>query len=350
MRELWTISTNYWRLPISVEWPEGQSDVAFVRIGHGLQLLPSMRAAVDTVLDPVSEKTGGKYRVMAADLKRIAQPSEEEDPEKVIEWRQWNHNVRYRKALKSDSERVKARDEFFHEFCKSGWMMDPVQAEILWNAFCRHIAHWLLNEQRPVDFGLFDLYAMPYRPNWKEIVLAWQMETPEVPFKMLLQRDELFMWGSHPKRILWSLESVPSEQWWVECLRYERKQASWRHIMKHDVRRYATSLSGRAMLKMGSAKRAFESFLSQIRRPYLVAYTERVLRGTVTRIKTALKAKRKESRGPSMVPFSYDARRKSVTTPIRLPDPTAAVGDVPVVPPVQSSAGDVRDAGEGLQG
>lgn len=348
MREIWKLVNDYWALPLGVEWPEGQRDVAFVRLGGGIQLLQCQReAGEEKLLASKAERLhGGKFRILAIDLKKVAEPTKLDDPEMVVEWRPWPRVVRYanKGGPASSMDNVNNRAEFIHEFCKTGWIMDPLQAEITWNAFARHCLHWLLVESRPVDLGFIRLHALPYRPNWKEIVMGWSFNQPEVPIEEWLKRGELGMWNRIPKRWYWSLDIEYLENWWDESLRIEQARLNERRNPHRfgQLEKYYGAFCRFVHQKTVYAKRVYNSFVSAIARPYVVVNEERNARGVVTRKRGAIRP----PDPPDLVPIAYDIRRKSVTIPAQVGDPAKAMGAMSDVLPVQSQTGDVRNAGD----
>ena len=224
--------------------------------------------------------------------------------------------------------------------------MDPIQAEIIWTAFMRHTMHWMLNEQRPVDCGYFILHALPLRPNWREIILAWQAEEPTEPLWKLMMRQELLMWSKKPKRILRSIYTEHKESWWYEVFRFERKRAySDPQAGGRELWQYIGAIGSLITRQIKNIQNLYDDFVSQIKRPFVLVDTERNSRGTVTRTKSKQRGAIKPAPVPSQVSYSYDAGRKQVVVPVGLEDPGATVGDVPSLSTVRLPAGDVRDSG-----
>src|SRR5688572_23302282 len=156
-RELWSLRGAFWALPISVEWLDTK-EVASIRIGAGVRLLDIQREAAAERLKALgAEFHSNRWWLATSDLERFCAPEGEADPESVVEWRPPDR-AKFRQ-VKWNRERMHARDQFFHEFAKTGWVQNRHAAGVLWFAFCKFMMHWLVNEQRAVDLGFCRLVA-----------------------------------------------------------------------------------------------------------------------------------------------------------------------------------------------
>lgn len=70
------------------------------------------------------------------------------------------------------TDRPGYKDDPFIEFvCQRHRLERPI-ALYVWRAIKESMAFWFKNQQKPVDFEYFVIHPMPYRVNWKEIMLA----------------------------------------------------------------------------------------------------------------------------------------------------------------------------------
>lgn len=77
---------------------------------------------------------------------------------------------------------------------------------ILWNAIKTEMASRLAAERKPLDLGFVKIIPVPWRQNWKELLL----EKAEAFHDGI---DDPKLMAIHPKKefILWSIEVIPSD-------------------------------------------------------------------------------------------------------------------------------------------
>lgn len=356
-RELWRLTGAYWALPIGVDFPDDQTDVAIVRIGHGLCLLNIQReTALARLTDVGASRVASRLTILRSQLETVASPATETDPEKVVEWNP-SEPLRYR-APKGNPDEARNRDEFFHDFAKIGWVPNPVQAEVLWQAFCRHALHWLINKGKPVDLGFCELHAIPMRPNWKEIVWAYHynsgVKVPTIEeLTTWLTHEELTMFAralpdksgrvQTKNHILWSIDVALKRPWWRESMRYERAKRNRRHYrFKGELFRYLGGTKELLVRMLPVTRKLYEAYLSIIRRPFVVLNTKWAKGRVLSRKRCERRGYVTKPRHERVVPVTHDFGSES-GSPVE-PEAHGSLGAVRAVPPLQHDTGDVRDS------
>ncbi len=360
MRELRQLKGPYWALPLQVEWVRAGVDPGQLILGEDVPLLKiQMAAARNRLLEAGAWEQQGALWLGQDALDQIA-PSVpyNEDPEQLVEWRPWNDTVEYRKEPwrgKNAERRESARnrDEFFHEFCKLGWVHEPWVAEILWDAFMQHAMHWLLNEQRPVDFFFFQLHALPFRPNWKEMVRQLELTrycdriTGEARWK---DPEEWFLdsrltsLDENKFKLQWMLEVLPTRNWKEFSSRYERARWRWPTI-NSDRRRYALRTLRLVKLKVPHLKKIYDDYFSRVSAPYLGLRSE-CCAGDAISPKTKIAPGRMEDCPDSLPSASRYALRLGQDREFDWSRYSGTkVGTVPDVPTVVQPVEDLRTTG-----
>lgn len=350
-REVWSLRGAYWSLPLGVEWPEGQRDMAAIRIGAGIRLLDIQRQAAEARLLAIGGQFyNNRWFVLRAQLEKFCKPEGFVDPQTVVEWRPMER-VRYRPAPMSGDPQTNAlkfrgRDEFFHAFCLTGWMSNPYKADLLFTAFCRHMLHWLVNEQRPVDLGFCTLLPVPLRPNWKSLLLDRHrgrvLPTSKVGLmreiaEEVLKKPEYTVWYRLRKRIFWNLECLPERPWYRATMEYERKRKA---VHEKEFSRYVSAVRDTIRRSLPSLTRLYDNYLTFVKRPgaRLMAVV------TTTREASKVAGNRRGALvrvDPARVVPAYDYL--DPVDPVEIPDDSdAATGDVRTVPDLPPGVEDMR--------
>lgn len=257
MRELFSISGEYWTVPIWVDHSyEGKvgAGIVCVRIGAGVPLLKKQRTlALEKLIQAGATFSEGKHFIEFGKLLSIAQREEKGmDPEDVVYWRPLHQKVTYTCPKPKNPKQAarKEKDEFFYEFSRKGWIRNPVQAEILWNAFMLHTLDWIINECKPVNFVFFELSACPFRPEWKEIMAFWkeqvQCYTSHQDYYEYSRDPRIFAFDQKTQLFVMGLEVRPLDIWYkhvrtVETKRKEHFQNTFQpsKVMTHYGNNYA---------------------------------------------------------------------------------------------------------------
>lgn len=171
--ELWKLRGRrpvLWTIPILVE-VVSQRPLTY-RFAHAMELSFAQENAFAAQCRELcawtEEAHPGQWFVRAVDLAVHADPQPPQHPELLFSWEQprLSQQPQTDPALRAD------RDEFLDALWQSNetGVQSREELERLWRLFCTHAANWLINQEKPVDFFLFQLHVCPYRVNWKEIL------------------------------------------------------------------------------------------------------------------------------------------------------------------------------------
>lgn len=272
MPELWTLRYDHWTLPLHVT----PGDNGMMLALPALPLLPKQTKAVEYVLDKIafSHLEEGWY-VELRMLVQYAQPSPGVDPEDCVRWLP----PRFK-----EETRLEFRDMegFFESIASAGWFKSPKAAELIFAVFCRHMMHWLTYRKRKVDLGFCRLVPLPFRANWKELILSWQMRPKKgragvnwlkQSFKEYLLRCNGLLGvravACRSKKmggIVWSLECV-AQSWWHKVTADMEGMRSRRVSKKHSTRLYWLEVSRKMREAEEDARAAYFSYLTQAGAP-----------------------------------------------------------------------------------
>lgn len=351
-KEIWSLSGPFWVLPVSVEWPEGQRDIAAIRIGGGIKLLDVQReVAVERLKAIGAEFYNNRWMLMRPLLEKFCSPEGWIDPETIVEWRPLDR-VKYRSVPAGERERYKNLDEFFHEFSKTGWINNPYKAEVLWMAFCKHALHWLVNEQKPVDMGFCTLFPLPVRANWKSLLLQRHIEYgTELNLSKLIWpiAEEIFdpqfnAWDKRKRHIYWTLEVLPGRAWFRATIRYERARKYRNGRLKGELKKYAGAIKDSIKRSLPQLAKCYAAYLSQIKKPGARLAAELLASGKASQ--AARRGRCDPVRVPpaAVVPSGYDARVQAQVPPVELGDPEQENSGVRDVSDLRQKAEDVRES------
>lgn len=352
-REIWSVRGASWSLPIAVEWPGGQNEIAAARIGGGIRLLDCQIAAVEAKLREIGAEydqrgeCGKRWWIMRTALEQHCQNEGYVDPQTVVEWCRVQQEVRYTKP--SNPQR-KMREEFFREFCKGGIMDSPAKAEFIFTAFCKFILHRLINTQQPVDLGFCQLVPVPFRANWKSMLLTAhrgeRLDTRDLlrPVANEVVKPQYVAWNRNGRYIYWTLEVLPLKGWYIATLKYEltRKRKGYR--LKSEFNRYLSAVSDTIRRALPYARQLYAAYVSNVNKPTARLVTERRRQGT--------KPKPYKQRGhffgvraPDVVHPAYDVRNASPVAPVEFGDTDEEDCGVREVPDISSGVADLRATG-----
>lgn len=250
MRQIWKLKSLNWVIPLSVEF-EDQTDVAKVRIGGGIHLLPKMREEAESYLEWIGNKRGPHWWIPTVQLLKMAEPTDEA-PEDVLRWNmpqktdfKWRvPDGRSKKEIETNREEFENRELIFGAMVQAGFFNTPEEAEVKYNAFCKCMLDVLVNKQKFVDLGFCRLYPVPYRVNWKQILLQKTVSKIEKKRRKGKRRytalgevleeflnNQLLAYNQQSKVINWTLEVDPQDLWFKMVRTAELARKKYRKHM-----------------------------------------------------------------------------------------------------------------------
>lgn len=126
-----------------------------------------------------------------------------------------------------------ALNEDMQAFIKNVWrrttLADTKVLSVIYDALCQEAQRWLLEEYKVLDMGFVRLMALPYRANWKQILLAkfpkiarfckMGREKRDVSLALIPDFSEQLrstdMWAIEKQEnyFHWTIEAVPTRHW-----------------------------------------------------------------------------------------------------------------------------------------
>lgn len=132
-------------------------------------------------------------------------------------------------------------DEFLKEVVARTQLCSLDAMRIIFRAITQVAVHWMLAKRKPINFGFMTLFAVPYRQNWKSIILGAFPKSYSI-FSMPLKRqpDAIITSGIadafSSRQLLdvapithwfhWKLEVIPSRLWDSVVERVETQRVS----------------------------------------------------------------------------------------------------------------------------
>ena len=155
-------------------------------------------------------------------------------------------------AIKDRQEDEKARSSDFVKYVAQRVGGKASVFQTMWAAMIQEAPAYLLDEKKPIKLGFGELYALPYRANWREILyakfprlLASLRKTPAAlkePFLINIGWDsELFNsdlaeMRDGDKHHGWCVMFAPNEQWFKIVRAYEKDQRASLGAKKYTQR------------------------------------------------------------------------------------------------------------------
>lgn len=165
----------------------------------------------------------------------------------------------------------------FLEFVAKRSAINFSTIRVVWSEIERLALDWLLDKQQPLYFNFMHIYPVPYRVNWKEIMLAKHPGSVALFRKAELEeRDALLascgfiqdlastdMLAMHRRHCFqWTLECVPTDRW--------RKQSVEVELTRLGIKgaaRYASYYEGRLRYHLAHILTIYKAWLGQMAHP-----------------------------------------------------------------------------------
>lgn len=176
MIELWEVVGPTWRLPLYVRW----HDSLGVLESDGCVLLRCQFDARWEVLKPFVFERSESQWICRVDLQKVAHKSEKATSEEVVEWL----------PARAPIDVPKLPDnEFIQAYCASEFAIgrDPAVMDAIWISFCRFGLHWLVNEEKEINFLFARVVPIFLRKNWSNATAKWEREQFQ---KMAIMRGD----------------------------------------------------------------------------------------------------------------------------------------------------------------
>jgi len=276
-RQLRIVAGSDWSIPIYCDpYSNDGAQATHWRIQPALELLAGPFAELSSLFSPLNQCDSKRYWIIADDLMtKLTKKVEGCQPEDYLRWSGESEDSDST-PVERVSDKVIKDDAFLKYLCRSAGM-DPVIGRYFWAAQKKSIIKWLVDEQRPIRFGPFTVHPMPYRPNWKEIMLAKHSGAARSFFKLKSDRHlrsalikegfiqdlgSVDLIGMDKGRFTWSMDVEIEPE--LEKALYEAESA--RLSTKRQVK-YAKYYEGCIRRRLDDIIAVFSQWLQGIKRP-----------------------------------------------------------------------------------
>lgn len=242
-RELWVVKGRDWSIPIYAVMAErkGEEGGKALVIRAAVALSPIQNTALDNALalpqytTPSGAIWVGEDEFELSDLSRMAEKAPGVTPAYYFKWGETaaaEPPASTFTAVQVPTAPKPAATSDMQAFIKRIWertnLADPKLLSFFYDAICNEAQRWLLEECKTLDLGFVKLAALPYRSNWKQILLA---KFPKIIrfFKMSKEKRDAQLaltdyvveirntdlWAIHPQLnyFHWTIEATPTRTW-----------------------------------------------------------------------------------------------------------------------------------------
>ncbi len=355
--EIWTVSgrtENIWTIPIHVLWISGKRCL----VRPAITLLAIQTSEIERKLDKNGNRRGGQWKMTDFKLKRIAIKTTGGDPEQYLSW-----SGRMRTQDNQQIENDDTRDFLDEFYLKNTQMLSREDLSVFWFLLCQHMAHWVINRERPVDLIRWKIQPSVLRGNWKQIffdsLLITNLKNHVIQVAMSRghERFSSAMIECGDAKILRDVRLLafdPSENICYRKAELEHTPAWWETIRKVELQRYQNSIEGgyEKQLRESAARqqkmhiRLFHQFLAEMACP--IPLIHKGVDGKCKMVAPKTKYAAGAHRGTRFKRV-FIGRLDYVKAP---KEPSAAKcvsvedGKLPEMPTVQPDPKDVRDSGD----
>lgn len=177
-RELWVVgfSGNEWRIPILCDLCEigGSGGELAYHVQPAVAVgFPETRALEVELAKVGAHPMRVGWLVRESEIGKVAEKASGITPEFYYKWN--GESLMFSKERQPEAVEEKQqkanKDNGFLKYTSDTSGIPEESITVCWLAICQSIPNWLMSG-KPVDFGFFRLVGVPFRRNWREILLA----------------------------------------------------------------------------------------------------------------------------------------------------------------------------------
>ena len=195
--ELWVVSGDGWTLPVYLN--HATLDGMSVAI---LRLADHSRADSWDLLNSRLEQycfndKNGRWVVPMSAVHSVATKAPGITPSRYVSFNDKGEQTTKEETIEQKEDRPFKKTtsdmEGFLQYIanKAPGEIDVSNLRVVWALICGSLHEWLIHERKPVNLGWISIFAVPYRANWKQILLR-KFEGLSRVYKMTkAERDEL---------------------------------------------------------------------------------------------------------------------------------------------------------------
>lgn len=228
---IWIVKNSTNRLPFYVERAIVNEKQRVIVSPAMFYTHPKIQWAAK-MLDPRAEyQAGDSYIMTETMLSQVAQKVEGITPELHHVWKGQRSMKPGKREMKgevmlSDDD---LHEEFLKEIVSRTQIVSLPSMKVIWRAFIQTSLQWLLVKRKPINLGFMHAFAVPYRENWKSILMRGfpkayrcfaqttkEEEEKEMVITGLIDAfygKELLEVVPTANHVHWKVEGVPTRLW-----------------------------------------------------------------------------------------------------------------------------------------
>lgn len=277
-RELHLVQHDNWCLPIHADpFSSDAQTVTHWCVRPAKQLLAAPFEELSRRFAPHNMGQSRTHWYVSKDiLVKFATKANGCDPDQYLKWDKETPNPKESVGIEEVEGPSKVEEKFINFMFKRS-AIDPKLGRYFWAALKDSMQHWLIQVQRPIDFELFEVQPIPYRANWKEIMLAkhpgcaaifrkpketWKDQLIASGFMQDLGSSDLVAIDSHSKSIAWTLEIQPKPIWTKSM-----EDAEYQRMVAKKPGNYLRYYESCIRKRLDDTLETFGAWIREIRRP-----------------------------------------------------------------------------------
>lgn len=193
-RELRVVKDAGWSLPVFCDPHSSNAvDVTHWAVRPAMELLADPFSQLSSRFGPNNLGTSSTFWVVATPvLDQLSSRVPGCVPSDYLKW----DGTRQARELAGVEVGVNDTENEFLNFCCDRASVDRPLGRFVWRAIKEGAMCWLIEHQRPIDMEVFTVHPVPFRANWKEILLAKHPRSPRIfAGKRENWRDRMVSWG-----------------------------------------------------------------------------------------------------------------------------------------------------------
>lgn len=242
-RELWVVRGNGWTIPVFCDPFSADGERAsHFRVSAAVVLDKEMADALAGILQPHNlHETRTTFVLAIESFSQLAEKAPGITPRRYLRWRgkSLDDHMEHERAsgnIDPGSEAI----EFCRRVVERTQIVSLPTMKLLYRAMCQELERWMIEDKRGIDLGVVKLFPVPYRGNWKQIMLAMFPHVGKVfrnarrdtlsevltgiGFLPNLFNSILCCINRKSHYLYWGVEAVPMDTWWEAVGLHEQKR------------------------------------------------------------------------------------------------------------------------------
>lgn len=230
--QLWIIDGDSWALPVYAQPFKHRKDV-YYQVKPAIAINHHQFETLDRRMMEVSiTRFDSAWCVPEKDMEEYGEVAPGITPARYVKWEGCEAPGKSTEIVVTKGKtRNEPTNDKFLKYVNSQYALTGSTGELrhIWFILCTEMAKWVYHKQGEIDLGFAKLNALPYRRNWKQVLLskfpkfmgliskfkkrpAFLANLALTDFPTEMRRTDLVAVGKE-KTIQWSLEITPTESW-----------------------------------------------------------------------------------------------------------------------------------------